>query len=322
MKNMLKKLLSSVCLTILLTPLVGCDHKDIGIGVDDLLEGRIKVVYDWRYCPDANPSSMELCLYPKDGSEHLSFNLVGREGSYVSLEPDTYDIISMNNDDLDWAVYRNTDNKDDFKVETHDASESSDYNLLVNYLRSTRANDTNRLASTPGMSWSTRQDSVTVIKSDQDQVITLYPKEIVCHYSVEVRNVENIELARGITINGTISGLADGYHHGARISSDTPVTMPFTFSVDTENKELHSQFLTFGECNTVKSFHNLKVYLFLADGTTFEKAFDVDKQISEAPDPTHVNIIVSGLTIPRHGGQGGINPDVNDWNSDIIDIEM
>lgn len=301
-----------------------CDHKDIELE-DDLnrtSSGRTVIVYDWRYAPDANPASMELCLYPHGQPEHLSFNLLGRDGGEISLPNGTYDAISMNNDDLDWALYRRTNDKDDFEVYTHNAEEFGAYKYLCNYLNKTRADESARLAATPEMSWSTRHNEITVTDTDGDQIITLYPREIVCHYTVTVQNVKNIDSARGEVLNGTLSGMAEGYRHGSSISTDTPVTMPFTMTADVSSNSLHGEFFTFGECNSVKAKHELRVFLFLSDGSVFEHSFDVDRQVAEAPDPTHVNIIVSGLEFPENEPSGGLEPEVKDWNTEVIDIGM
>lgn len=310
--------IASAALSLLM--LTSCDHKDICW--DHTPSTRTKVVFDWRNAPEANPASMELCMYPKDAANHLSFNIQGRDGGYIDLPDNTYDAICVNNDDLDWAIYRHTDNEDDFEVYTHDAAELGAYRLLTNSIPRAEGTSNERMATTPGMAWSSRTDNITSRHKDGENIITLYPEEIVCHYTVEIRDVENITSARGETVDGTLSGMAEGYHHGSRKSSDTAVTMPFILSVDSEGKALVGEFLTFGECDTLHCSHTLTVYLFLTDGSKWYYTFNVDSQVSNAPDPRHVHIVVSGLKLPKTIASEGLIPDVNDWQTEQVDLKM
>ncbi|MDE6754120.1 MAG: DUF5119 domain-containing protein [Muribaculaceae bacterium] len=306
-------------LTLILVLLTGCNHKDLCFDHTHNVETR--VVFDWSNAPDANPESMELCMYPLSASNHLSYNIPGREGGVIEIPFDSYNAICVNNDDVDWALYRNTNDVNDFEVYTHDASELGAYQLLTSSLPRADGTEDERMAVTPGMAWSSRSDNISVLK-DEDNVITLYPEEIVCHYSVEIQDVGNISSAQGETIDGTLSGMADGYHHGSRQSSDTPVTMPFILSVDKDDATLTGEFLTFGECNSLKTHHTLTVYLFLTDGSKWYYTFNVDDQVSKAPDPKHVHIVVSGLNLPKAMTSGGLLPEVNDWQTEIVDLKM
>ena len=298
-----------------------CNHKDILW--DHTPTARTKVVFDWRNAPDADPASMELCMYPYSGGNHLSYNIPGKDGGYIDIPEDSYDAICVNNDDLDWALYRNTNDENDFEVYTHDASELGAYKLLTNSIPRAEGSENERMAATPGMAWSSRSDNISVkYNHETDNIITLYPEEIVCHYSVEIRDVQNISSARGETVDGTLSGMAEGFHHGARKTSDTPVTMPFILSVDAANNSLTGEFLTFGECDSQKALHTLTVYLFLTDGQKWYYTFDVNDQVANAPDPRHVHIVVSGLKLPETDPHDGLIPDVSDWQTEQIDLKM
>lgn len=310
-----------VVLAAVLVALCSCEHKELLLEEPTASLCRTRVVFDWSKAPDANPASMELCLYPDGASHHLSFNLSGKDGGYISLQPGVYGAISMNNDDLDWAIYRNTHDADDFEVYTHNASELGAFKLLSSYLQ-TKAGDGDRLAATPEMSWSTRVDGFSVAAENGENVITLYPEDIMCHYSVEVRDVGNILSARGEVLVGSLSGMAEGYRHGSRKCTDVTVTMPFSMTADYSANTVRSEFLTFGECHTLKVDHILTVYLFLSDGSAWKYDYDVSSQISGALDPSHVDIVVSGLPLPDPLTSGGMTPEVNDWKTEEVDILM
>ncbi len=117
--------------------------------------------------------------------------------------------------------------------------------------------------------------------------------------------------------------MAEGYLNGKRCASDDLVTMPFTLAISDDNTELRGQFLTFGECPNNKANHILTIYLFLSDGSKWYYSFDVTDQVRNAPDPRHVNIVVSGLVLPRPlQSDAGLHPEVNDWQTETVDIKM
>lgn len=301
--------------------LSSCEHKDILMEEPSAVLCRTKVVFDWSNAPEADPASMELCLYPEGASHHLSFNISGKDGGYILVEPGVYRAISMNNDDLDWAIYRNTHDADDFEVYTHNASELGAFKLLSSHLQS-RALEGERLAATPDKSWSTRADGFTLSHQKGENVITLYPEDIMSHYSVEVRDVDNILSAKGEVVIGSLSGMAEGYRHGSRKCTDVSVTMPFSMTADYRANTLRSEFLTFGECHTLRPDHILTVYLFLTDGSVWLYEFDVTSQIASSPDPRHVDIVVEGLPLPDSVTSGGMTPEVNDWKTEDVDLIM
>lgn len=302
--------------------LTSCRHKDICF--DHSHRIGVYVAFDWRNAPEANPTSMLTYFYPADGSETLLYTFADRDGGEISLPYGSYSALALNGDNSYWASFRNTDDIDSFEVFTRDAEQLEGYGVATQSLPRAKGAESERLAKTPGMMWGGRTDNITLSDDfEGDKIITFFPEEKVCHYTVDVVDVKNIANLHGASVDATLSGMAEGYLHGKDMTTDVAVTMPFTLAPDTENNSLHAEFLTFGECATISTRHLLTLYIYLTDGSKWYQTFDVTDQVTDAPDTRHVHIIITGLTLPQPiTGSGGFKPDVNDWNDIVIDLPM
>lgn len=305
-----------------------CRHKDIDFDVNDRRD--VYVVFDWRNAPDANPSSMMAYFYPAEGGEGLLYTFAGNAGGQISIPYGYYSGLCLNGDNAEWASIRNSDDPDSFEVYTRDAESLEANGIMTRSIPRAEGTENERMAKTPGMMWSDRRDNIALdYENDYDdddsgvRTIVFYPEEAVCHYTVDVLDIEHSEYLHGAEVDATLSGMAEGYLHGKRSTTDVAVTMPFTLKSDEAAKSLHSQFLTFGECATTSRRHILTVYVILTDGTKWYHSFDVTDQVASAPDTRHVHIVVRGLDLPQPiTGGGGFNPDVNDWNDININLSM
>lgn len=299
--------------------LTGCNHKDLCFDHTHTLD--VEVVYDWRNAPEAQPASMELYLYDVSTNASTRFNFQGRDGGPIRLEKGTYDAIGFNSDLTDWARFRNTADESTFEIYTDDAAVLSAYGLEALAVPRAETTEHERIASTPGMIWNDHIENVTIKSDAGKQVITLYPEEAVCHYTVTVLDIENAQYLNGSELDGTLSGMSESYLHSQKTASDSRVTMPFVL-YSTDEQTLTSSFLTFGESPTTKYPHILTIYMILSDGSKWYTTYDVSDQIYNAPDPKHVDIVVSGLKLPKPISSGGFVPNVNDWQDIQVDIKM
>lgn len=315
----MKQLAISFFALVVSASFTACTHKDLCL--DHTHTQDIEVVYDWRNAIDANPASMELFLFDVKTNESTRFNFQGRDGGPIRIGYGSYDAIGFNSDLTDWARFRNTSDASTFEIYTDDATSLSAYSLDPLAIPRADASLQERVAVTPGMIWNDFEENVTVKSGVDKQVITLYPEEAVCHYTVTVRNIENAQYLRGSELDGTLSGMSESYLHGQKKASDSHVTMPFVL-YSTDGLTLQSSFLTFGESPETKYPHILTIYMILSDGSKWYTTFDVSDQIYNAPDPKHVDIVVSGLKLPKPISSGGFVPDVTDWQDIQVDIKM
>ena len=318
----MKRLITISLMSASLALLSGCHHKDLDMFSTEVSE--LYVRFDWRDAPDANPASMALYLYDENGATPIRYIFDNKDGGEIHSTFGLHHAICINSDNTDWARIRHLEDIENMEIYTQDAATLTQQGLRSASVPRAEGTESERVAATPGMLWSNRQNDINLVKHSGRQVITMYPKEVVCHYTVDVLNVKNLSEVVAETVDATISGMAEGYNHGADKATDTPVTMTFTLLSDPEADTLHGEFLTFGECAYTQKQHYLSLYLLLNDGTKWYKTFDVTNQVAEAPDPRHVHIIVSGAELPKSTGNPGsiFETDVNGWVTENIDLDM
>lgn len=298
----------------------GCDHKELCF--EENKTTLINVVFDWRNAPDADPPSMVLRMYNRADGSTLRYIFQNKTGGTIKIPYGSYDAICVNGDIDSWAHLRNIDEIDTYEVYTSDATELKTLGVPVEAV--SRADDSGqqRMAETPHSLFTDRQDKIDLPVTTTQKTITLYPDDKLCHYTVDIYDVENTQELQGSSVDGVLSGMAEGHLVGEKSSSDTPVSMPFVMRA-TDDSSLHSEFLTFGETAHGLNKHLLTVYIMLNDGSQWSQSFDVSQQIYQAKDPRHVHIVLHGMKLPTPiNHSGGVLPDVNGWVSEKINLKM
>lgn len=340
----MKKIIIAIVSTILLG---SCHHKDLYIVEENLT--KVRVEYDWADAPDASPAGMRVFFYSEDDSSvYYFFDLPGTAGGYVELPAGNYKIISYNND-----------TKTSLFAEKNSFSKHYCYTREGNILEPiygngmslpNRGDDAERVVITPDEVYLCAPAEVNVKETGSSytvydyydhekvsggtqtdvQVITLYPHDILCHYSYEVRNVKNIEHIS--QVSAALSGMSPSILLCDETLHTEPVTLPVpgavtTFTRSTE-KEISGAFLTFGQNAANGARHKMSFYVVMDDGSKYQFAnsdkFDVTDQVVNAPDPRHVHIIIDGLDVPDpiKTGSGAFVPDVDNWGTVESEIDI
>lgn len=219
------KHLALFLLTLILLP--SCVHRRFEYDYEPT--GYIRVVFDWRYAPDADPQSMTLILFPHDGGEPLRFDFVGREGGIVRVPAGDYDAICFNSSLRD-VHYLGADRFSTFEITT---TQLGSVNVSPNHLTSVDdlpiAADTEnqRVMMQPPMMWSSSETGINILPTPHEvvvgptaayQEIRMYPRPIVDTYMVTVKNVRNVKYLK--SMSGTISDMSDGFYCGAQMRND------------------------------------------------------------------------------------------------------
>lgn len=164
--------------------------------------------------------------------------------------------------------------------------------------------------------------------SNLEQTVTLYPEELVCHYSVEFVDVENLKSA-DLHIDATISSLAGGYYPGRMTPTSESVSHTFTLTADDQLNSLRADFLTFGPPVGEERPHLICVYVALKNRTGNFYTFDVSDQVNKAPDPKHVDIRIYGLKLPELPDdppsppvEGGVSVEIDTWQTYHFDLKV
>lgn len=308
---------TAISLAVLMS---SCHHKDLEFATP---VARIQVVFDWSKASDATAESMMLYMYDVADNSLTRYMFDNRYGGEIHAPFGTFSAVCLNGDNTDCMFVRNTEDIEGFELYTAEVSTLSEQSIDARSVPRAAGTESERIVATPQMAWGSRADNITLQYHEGTTTVTMYPEESVCHYTVTVEDVDGLDNARGATIDATLSGMAEAFRQGQMQANDNSVTMPFALAASTTDNSLKASFLTFGECNTRSLSHILTVYVILDDGSKWYYTYDVTSQITNAPDPRHVDIVVRGLSLPKpiSGGNGFI-PQVNDWQSINVNLDM
>jgi len=326
-----------------------CNHKELCYHHDHRL--TLRVAFDWRDAPEAAPGGMVVWFYPIDGTEGdvLRIDLPGLDGGEVKVPSGKYHVISYNNDTelsrIDGSKAFHTHHL--FTREGSVLEQAAGNHSQRSGDQSPRpaGTENERVTVSPDEVWGCKALDVVVTEqgvsylcfplSEKDNwcglppivtehVITLYPHELVCHYSYEVRNVKNLESVTDLC--GVLTGMAPTLHfHDESLGTESvSISLPAYRADDTT---IRGEFLTFGHHAGNEAPHRFGLYVWLRGGQTLfygkeGEAFDVTGQIHAAPNPRRVHFIIDGFDLPPVGNDEGWKPSFDDWKEVNQDIYM
>lgn len=325
---------------LLLPVLMGsCNHKELYV----MSNSKLTVAYDWGEANDATPSGMCVFFYSIDHPPlYYRFDFNNTHGGEIELPAGRYRLITYNNDT--------------------EVVKFSSSNIFDNHLAYTRTGDLleplygngvtstadtsngERVMVTPDGLWGCHAEEVVVkengvkyslsrsndtarseVDADGHQTITLFPHDMLCHYSFEVRHVDNIgHISR---ISASLSGMSGSMRVSDETLSSEKITLPVSAHVDASLNEVVGNFLTFGHDNSEQTTHKMTFYVVMDDGSKYEikdsPNLDVTDQVDNAPDPRNVHIIIDYIKLPQPGTAGnGFSPTVDDWGVKEEDIKV
>lgn len=323
--------------------LSSCDHKDLCYEEDHM--SHLRVAYDWSNAPEASPAGMCVFFYSEDRpGEYHRFDFKGTDGGEVDLPVGRYRIITYNND-TEAVQFSGQGDFDSHKAftRTGDILEP----LYGNGISSTATSvDNERVVITPDNLWGCTATDIEVTKhgvthtftsfwrsgeandsiaADLDQVITLAPADLLCHYSFEVRNVKNIQHIS--KISAAISGMSGSMNISSGELDTERVTLPLPASVNAQGDEVTGAFLTFGHHGTGEVAHKMSFFVVMDDGKKYNYKdapnLDVTQQVDTAADRRHVHIIIDGLDLPSSATDNAdMMPSVDDWGVKEEDLKI
>lgn len=317
----MKKLIYSIVAIGVMAVATSCKHKDLCYDHSHTVD--VEVVFDWQKAPDAAPKSMSVYLFPADGGEVLRYELTDHNGGTIRVPIGNYDALCLNSD-TENINYRNTDRIETFEVTTPTTSllESlSSVGVRSEGAPQAEGTEEERVALSPDRVWSDYSQDIVLRQVAEKQTITFYPANRVCNYTIDIRNAENLKYVLGVS--GSLSTMAGGVYVGKSQMTEECVTIPFEVAISEDKTALSAQTMTFGHCPSTQNLHKLVIYVVLSDGTKWYYTYDVTEQIHAAQDKYNVHIVIDGLPVPKPiVNGGGFQPDVDDWHSVDVDIEM
>lgn len=298
--------------------LSSCEHKELCY--NHTHNAEVKVVFDWANDPTANPESMDIYFIPEEGGSPQRYQFGGKHGGTIQVPLGRYHVIGINSDS-ETNLIAGADKWENFEIRTVNTSLLSF--LGVRGTEPPRADGTEdeRVVHAPDKLWHAADTDHHLDDPTKSYVITLYPENGLCNYTVKVINVTNLKYATNLS--GSLSSMAGGLKAAMCELTTDRVTVSFSSDSDQESV-ISSRFRVFGHCPSLNDPHQLTIYAVVADGSKFYKTFDVTEQIHTAADPRNIEILIDGLELPKpiiNGG--GFNPDVSEWGEgEDVEIQM
>lgn len=306
--------LSTVIATLVLC---SCEHKELYYG--KTRTANVKVVFDWKNAPDADPETMSLYLFPRDGGPVQRYEFTDRTGGIVKIPVGNYNVLCLNSDS-ELIQLRGISRWETFEAYTGEMKILGSLGIRSASVPRADGTEGEKVAHAPGILWSDRIKNIEVTLLPAEQAITLYPGESVCSYTVEIRNASNLKYVSDL--RGALSGMAGGLLPGLDELTPERVTIPFKIVSDGVST-ITGNFLTFGNSPAIGNTNRLVIYAILADGSKWYYTYDVTNQVRSAPDRRHVRIVLDGLPLPKPiANGGGFQPSVDDWKNVNVDIPM
>ena len=317
----MKKIFHAAAAGAVLAAATSCEHKELCYDHSDAVD--VEVVFDWCNAPDASPESMSLYLFPA-GGEALRYEFTDCRGGTIRVPVGSYEALCLNSD-TENVTYRNAECRETFEVTTRTAdllSGLSVLGVLSDGVPRVDGTESERVILPPDMLWSDYAESVELKPTAGTPTVTLSPEMSICRYTVEIRNAANLKYVSGIS--GSLSSMAESLYPGVGCDATckTGATIPFDAAVSADKSTVTGELFAFG-CPSARKTHTLTVYAVLSDESKWYYTYDVTDQIHSAPDRRDVHIVLDGLPLPKPiVNGGGFQPDVDDWQSVNVDIEM
>ena len=342
----MKKGLLNMLVCVLAAALCSCNHKELCYHHPHT--ASVKVEFDWRDAREASPEGMCVFFYPMEGEEApmRRFDFKGKTGGQIDIQVGKYRVLCYNND-TEIVLMRGTEGFDTHEAYTRNGDLFETIYGASARSSAPRANGTEdeRVVLSPEMMWGctaldveiteTGTSYICIPESEKDewigkpathtaQVITLYPHELICTYTYEIRNVKG--LGRVSQMCGSITGMAPSLlFHDESVGKEC-VTIPYEANVG-DATTIVGKFLTFGHNETNTEPHRMLLYVWMDNGEKYcygidSDRFDVTGQVHSAPDKRHVHIIIDGLDLPKPIGEGDLDTTIDDWHEINEDIHM
>ena len=310
---------SSLLTCSLMALTASCVHKDLNDEAPTTIADNVEVIFDWQKTEGKKPSSMILYLYP-EGHDVMNYWFNNPDGGPIKTYAGRHTAICHSNDDPYGHHLRNQENHNELEVFTDNTTVLVGQGISTRSIPRAKGTEDEPLRMTPSMIYGAQDSEIDLKLTSFAQSITFYPEELVCRYTVEFVDVENLKSA-DLRIDATISSLAGGYFPGRMAASSEPVSHSFTLVADEEMNSMRSEFYTFGVPDGEERPHMICVYVALRNKQGNLYTLDVSDQVNNAPDPRNVNIKIYGLKLPElpddptPPDQGGVSIEIDSWET-------
>lgn len=330
-----KWLYSGLLLAVVGMLLSSCIHKELCYDHGACTSVEVAFVFDWSKSAEADPSEMNLFLFPEEGGEPILHQFTSKSGGTRAVPYGRYKVIAFNNNDNahqdisgDNLSGISTRGMNDFHA--FEAYLRQEANHLASYANASRAvRDSNEPVVRPARQlWSASLQGVEILNDGTPQRVVLYPEQRHITYTIVVEQVDNPYIASGdgVRFEASLSGMLTGLLLGELTPSAEPLST-IAFPVSKPNGTLYAEVLTLGEDPTKGSDqeHTLTIYYVLPDGRKLYEDFKFKHTdaIVDASDPYNIVIRIPKLSLPKPLVIGTEPISINEWQEGgKIDVKM
>lgn len=357
--QIIKRSIGFIIMTgIAILSVVSCRHKELCLQHPHKTSLRIE--FDWKNCPEATPSGMYVYFYPANRPGTCFWRDISRKGALIDIPDGDYNIICYNSDSetLRPTGTENFDTHQAFTrfggaLEGADGMGDTDFNgYPTTSVRAKEAEDEKVVICVDDL-WGCIAVNVSIYDGkvvytcypdgdnskpvdvhNNERVLTLYPTDLVCHYSYEAQHV--INATNVVNVCATISGMSGHYWFADGSIANEAVTLPLSTRVErskdvpTEARFL-GEFLTFGHHESNEKAHKMMFYIWRSfgdNGSANQYAeFDVTEQVDTAHNKRRVHIVIKDTIAleqgpPDPGYSGMFDVVIDDWKDVNYDIPL
>ena len=195
-----------------------CKHKELCYHHPHT--ATIRLGFDWRDAPDAAPDGMCVFFYPEEGEDApvRRFDFAGKTGGEIEIRVGRYRVFCYNND-TEVVLLRGTEGFGTHEAFTRegDLFESVYGSSAGNTVPRAEDAEDERVVISPDMLWGCTATEVEISENGtsyvcipesgkeewtgrrpvhDEQAMTLYPHELTCTYTYEIRHVKGLERFR------------------------------------------------------------------------------------------------------------------------------
>lgn len=293
----MKKLFSSFAAIAMILGLNSCEHKELCYTHPHF--STIRVTFDWENISEKErPEGMRVMFFPQKGTgDCWIFDFPGGEGRTIELPQNYYRVISYNYD-TEGIIWQNENSYLNFRAETEDVE----------------APDGSRATLTPSLLIGDYKTMINLadIPEDEERVVSLTPKKMVCHYTYEIHGVNSPEMIT--SIQASLSGMSGALiMAGDRLPDGLSESLLFDGIISKSEGVITGEFFTFGHTTLPEEANIFKLYLKYRSGKSYIISNNATKQVYAVPvtghiGDVHITIYLENKLPPE--------PDIDDGGGD------
>ncbi|MEG1007770.1 MAG: DUF5119 domain-containing protein [Bacteroides sp.] len=286
-----------------------CEHKELCY---EHSSGReIQVSFSWEHLGGKKPTDMRLFFYPLNTSNRrpVIFDLPGT-GGIITLPRGEYEVVCFNID-TENILQKNESDIHTLELTTHE-----------NEWRKQKSTTTTM--NPPEFLCRDYKERI-MIGMNGDNTLLFSPRQAISRLTFEITGIRNLVYAKGA--RGTLSGVASSLFVGSNRFSSEANAIAFGAKKE-EDRIITGTFYFFGIAEAIDpNIPQSNVFtLFLNNGKVYTKSVDVTRLIHDVPLKDNFRDIYLKLNIdfemPKPFSEGGLSPDVEEWDTEEIDIDM